>query len=81
MDEHLKKLQEKIHKQSLDAGSIVNELKELNLRLDKLWLFVSDDKGYRAFHEIRRQIHSTLWLSHSLGEDLTKTIKTINDIR
>jgi hypothetical protein len=79
----LTELKIKIDRELSQCTDITTELKELNLKLESFQDLVSGTRlGVLLLKETRRQIQSTIWLSHSLGEDMIKILDGIKqDIR
>ena len=57
---------------------ITAELEDLNIKLEEFRKLMSGNAGdIRSFKEFRRQVQSTIWLSHSLNISMVKILDGI----
>ena len=75
----LTELRIKIDSEVSRCTDITDELKDLNFKLEEFRNLVSGNTpDTRLFKEFRRQVQSTIWLSHSLNNSMCKLL---NDIK
>ena len=71
-------LEMKISSEVSKCTDITAELKDLNVKLESFQNLVSGNTpDTRLFKEFRRQVQSTIWLSHSLNISIVKILDGI----
>jgi hypothetical protein len=71
-------LQLKIGSEISQCTDITDELEDLNFKLEEFRNLMSGNRpDIRLFKEFRRQVQSTIWLSHSLNLSMVKILDEI----
>ena len=74
----LTELKIKIGSEVSQCTDITTELEDLNFKLNEFQNLMSGNRpDIRLFKEFRRQIRSTIWLSHSLNLSMVKILEGI----